>query len=104
MSYPRPSALALLSVAALFVFAPAASPQTLPMTPGDSPQQSAGPAPGGVQMNVSAPQAEVLQSERIGTSGPSVTQPPLEGPIDPDTYICGRGYVFDLNFWGAQNF
>src|SRR5439155_24235227 len=29
---------------------------------------------------------------------------PLEEPLDPAKYICGRGDTFELNFWGAQNF
>src|SRR4051794_2846807 len=29
--------------------------------------------------------------------GPSYA---AELPIDPDTYICSRGDVFELNFWG----
>lgn len=45
---------------------------------------------------------EVLQPERSGSStGSSVT---LEGPLNPDKYVCGRGDVFELNFWGPQNF
>jgi protein involved in polysaccharide export with SLBB domain len=28
---------------------------------------------------------------------------PLEEPLDPKTYICGRGDSFELNFWGQQN-
>ena len=28
---------------------------------------------------------------------------PLEAPIDPQTYICGAGDQFQLNFWGRQN-
>lgn len=28
----------------------------------------------------------------------------LEKPIDPATYLCGPGDVFELNFWGRQNF
>ena len=27
----------------------------------------------------------------------------VEHPIDPDTYICGQGDEFQLNFWGPQN-
>ncbi len=45
---------------------------------------------------------------------PEVERPPLpapmprddvalEEPLDPDSYICGRGDVFELNFWGQQN-
>src|SRR5437764_12427715 len=29
---------------------------------------------------------------------------PLEGPLDPERYLCGAGDVFELIFWGAQNF
>ena len=45
---------------------------------------------------------DVLGSERGAASPP----PPLsiEHPIDPETYICGAGDVFDLEFWGVQNF
>lgn len=34
-----------------------------------------------------------------------VPPPPLsiEHPIDPQTYICGPGDVFELDFWGSQN-
>jgi polysaccharide biosynthesis/export protein len=38
---------------------------------------------------------------------PPIAQPAavaLEGPLDPDRYLCGPGDVFELNFWGAQNF
>ena len=38
---------------------------------------------------------------------PAIAQPvavALEGPLDPDRYLCGPGDVFELNFWGAQNF
>ena len=28
---------------------------------------------------------------------------PLEAPIDPETYVCGAGDEFQLNFWGRQN-
>jgi polysaccharide export outer membrane protein len=27
---------------------------------------------------------------------------PVEQPIDPDTYLCGPGDVFQLDFWGQQ--
>jgi polysaccharide export outer membrane protein len=47
---------------------------------------------------------EVMQAER-GVINPQTTPTfPLEEPLDPDKYICGRGDVFELNFWGAQNF
>jgi protein involved in polysaccharide export with SLBB domain len=46
---------------------------------------------------------EVLAAEASATS--SITPPvSLEQPIDPDKYVCGPGDVFELNFWGPQNF
>jgi protein involved in polysaccharide export with SLBB domain len=30
--------------------------------------------------------------------------PPLDEPVDPDTYVCGTGDVLQLDFWGLQNF
>jgi protein involved in polysaccharide export with SLBB domain len=30
--------------------------------------------------------------------------PPLDAPLDPDSYVCGPGDVLDLNFWGIQNY
>ena len=48
-------------------------------------------------------EAEQQKPERL----PAIAQPAavaLEGPLDPDRYLCGPGDVFELNFWGAQNF
>src|SRR5689334_12301152 len=28
----------------------------------------------------------------------------IEQAIDPETYVCGPGDVFELNFWGPQTF
>src|SRR5207302_5870641 len=63
-------------------------------------------APGAaVPMQVAAPQdTEVLQAERPVINPGGVPTLPLEEPGDPDKYICGRGDVFELNFWGRQNF
>jgi polysaccharide biosynthesis/export protein len=63
--------------------------------PSGAPATAPGPtAPG---------EPEVVRGERALGSGGAPTVP-LEGPLDPDTYTCGRGDVFELNFWGAQNF
>src|ERR1041384_8180913 len=36
---------------------------------------------------------------------PSVLSPlSLEHPVDPETYVCGPSDVFELDFWGSQNF
>lgn len=52
---------------------------------------------------VTGPTGEVIQSDApLGI----VQTPPasLEQPIDPNTYVCGPGDVFQLEFWGQQNF
>ena len=56
-------------------------------------------------MTVKLPDAaEVVGSER-GVINPQVTPTfPLEEPLDPNKYVCGRGDTFELNFWGQQNF
>jgi protein involved in polysaccharide export with SLBB domain len=74
----------------------------------------------GAQRPVSEPGASITMPVIRGPSDPEVlavperapppTQgqgpPPLpmEAPVDPDRYLCGRGDIFELNFWGAQNF
>lgn len=58
-----------------------------------------------VPMSVTGPSdPEVLQAERPATNPYVVPILPLEEPLDPDKYICGRGDLFELNFWGRQNF
>jgi protein involved in polysaccharide export with SLBB domain len=47
---------------------------------------------------------EVLHNERAGTESPNAPSYPTEGPIAPEKYICGEGDIFELNFWGRQNF
>jgi polysaccharide export outer membrane protein len=49
-------------------------------------------------------EAEPATPERPGTTASRPTAVPLEEPIDPDKYVCGSGDVFELNFWGRQNF
>ena len=67
---------------------------------GDSSRSSA-PAP---SVTLHPAENEMLQPER-GAATPTPQPPiPLEAPIDPRVYVCGRGDVFDLNFWGQQNF
>src|SRR5438128_1516514 len=59
----------------------------------------------GVPMSVTVPsETEVLQAERPVINPTAVPTLPLEEPLDPDKYICGRGDIFELNFWGRQNF
>src|SRR5260370_19831132 len=57
------------------------------------------------QMSVAVPSDTwVVQAERPVINPSAVSTLPLEEPIDPDKYICGRGDIFELNFWGRQNF
>jgi protein involved in polysaccharide export with SLBB domain len=46
---------------------------------------------------------EVLGAESSATSA-TAAPISLEEPINPDTYVCGPGDAFELNFWGRQNF
>jgi protein involved in polysaccharide export with SLBB domain len=52
---------------------------------------------------VTPPAEEVLGAEAAASSSGAAPLP-LEQPIDPNTYVCGPGDVFELNFWGQQNF
>ena len=58
---------------------------------------------GSINIPVTSGATEVMGAEREGSSS-SPAPTPLEGPIDPNTYVCGPGDVFELNFWGQQNF
>ncbi|HYR49304.1 MAG TPA: SLBB domain-containing protein [Candidatus Eisenbacteria bacterium] len=58
-----------------------------------------------VPMPVAVPSdTEVLQAERPVINPYAAPTLALEEPLDPSKYICGRGDVFELNFWGRQNF
>ncbi len=37
-------------------------------------------------------------------SQPAFELPPVDEPLDPETYVCGPGDRLQLNFWGIQNF
>jgi polysaccharide biosynthesis/export protein len=86
-------------LAVLFVFVPLSGhAQSFPASPGGD--VSGG---GGAKIPVSAPtEKEVLNAEAevASTKAAPVS---LEQPIDPNTYICGPGDVYELNFWGKQN-
>jgi polysaccharide biosynthesis/export protein len=60
-------------------------------------------ASGTTSIPVSSGNTEVMAPETVPTS--SVSAPTsVEQPIDPEQYVCGAGDVFELNFWGQQNF
>src|SRR5687767_3870279 len=71
------------------------------------PQSPSAPTPldgnGGSKIPVTAGQTEVLGAEASAASS-AAAPVSLEEPIDPAKYICGPGDVFELNFWGQQNF
>jgi protein involved in polysaccharide export with SLBB domain len=91
-----------------------ASAQQLPY-PMESDPRSAGGDPrsagGGPKIPVTLrPGSEILGGD-MGVLVPPPglfpsESPPLsiEHPIDPETYVCGPGDVFVLDFWGSQNF
>lgn len=67
----------------------------------DPPRTATGPT----QTPVNIPKdTEVMQTERVAPLPQGPVTVPLEEPLNPDKYICGRGDVFDVNFWGQQNF
>ncbi len=59
---------------------------------------------GTTRIPVAAPDDEVLDGlDTHGREAPPAAIS-IEHPIDPATYVCGPGDVFELNFWGRQNF
>lgn len=80
---------------------PLSGPRREPERPSESGDESGTPAPMTVRL---PPETEVVGQER-GVINPQLTPTfPLEEPLDPKKYICGRGDTFELNFWGQQNF
>src|SRR5690349_7243469 len=45
-----------------------------------------------------------LSAQQSPRSPVPETTAPIDEPVDPDKYVCGPGDVFELNFWGLQNF
>jgi protein involved in polysaccharide export with SLBB domain len=67
------------------------------------PEPTPGPSESTTKIPITGPAAEVMSAEGTGvTTMPAPIS--LEHPIDPNTYVCGPGDVFELNFWGQQNF
>ena len=78
-------------------------------------QESPSPVPGAALPPLE-PEAAQRDRERVADRdraldrerpAPGTSQPlpvALEAPLDADRYVCGAGDVFELNFWGAQNF
>jgi len=57
-----------------------------------------------IDMPITVPgETEVVDPEKPRQAAAPATIP-LEAPIDPTAYICGPGDLFELHFWGRQNF
>jgi protein involved in polysaccharide export with SLBB domain len=99
----RRTAVALVAITS----AASAQPVTGPMT-GPAPSESR-PANEGTKIPVTMrPGGEVLGDEGVGRelvlpTTPTIPPVSVEQPIDPETYVCGPGDVFELEFWGSQN-
>ena len=94
----RRTVAALLAMTALVAAQP--FPDPLDTQKAGPPTSSAGDA----RIPITGPgNPEVMGAEGAAVS---TTPPPIsiEQPIDADAYICGPGDVFELNFWGQQNF
>jgi polysaccharide biosynthesis/export protein len=94
------TSVAVVTIVALAHVA-VAQPLLDPTRPESAPATSNG---GGAKIPVVGPRStEVMAAEASGaTIAPA--QVALEEPIDPNQYICGPGDVFELEFWGQQNF
>src|SRR5690242_16514294 len=81
-------------------FAIAQSGPSVPESPANDPRLSGA---GTTKIPIAMPgSTEVMGAETAATSAPPATIA-LEHPIDPDSYVCGAGDTFELNFWGQQN-
>jgi protein involved in polysaccharide export with SLBB domain len=75
----------------------AAQPLRTPVSSEDSK-----PEAGETRMPIALPgSGEVLGGNLAAPPPPPVS---VEQPIDPAAYVCGAGDVFELDFWGTQNF
>lgn len=98
----RRTAIALVAITGI------ASAQPLPSDPRslDGEPRSTG---GGPKVPITLrPGGEVLGGDTVAPGSPPGLVPPepplsIEHPIDPETYVCGPGDVFELDFWGSQN-
>jgi polysaccharide biosynthesis/export protein len=89
-------------LAALF-FADSRETRAQPATILGEPVQADAKGASTTKIPVTTGATEVLAAEGLGISAAS-TAISLEEPIDPEKYVCGPGDVFELNFWGQQNF
>ena len=82
-----------------------ASAQPLPSDPRSAEDNRRSPSAGPTVPITVRPGGDVLGRDIIPPLGVAPSEPPpsIEHPIDPKTYACGPGDVFELDFWGSQN-
>jgi protein involved in polysaccharide export with SLBB domain len=95
--------IAVLAVASWLIASPRLTGAQPVLAQDPFPQEGRG-SPSTTRIPVTMPASpEVLGTDAsvVAPPGPSIS---VEEPVDPDQYTCGPGDVFDLNFWGPQNF
>jgi protein involved in polysaccharide export with SLBB domain len=75
---------------------------SLPTDRSSSSADSRSPARAG--SDPATPREMETEREERPFAPPSFATTAVDAPIDPEQYVCGPGDVFELDFWGAQNF
>src|SRR5438874_586638 len=101
----RRTTVALVAITSVATAQPLPDPRTPAPSPSDPRPTSSEPRipitlrPGEV-LGGDAANSAVVGGERVVPAQPPLS---IEHPIDPETYFCGPGDVFELDFWGSQN-
>jgi len=97
----RTLALALAFSPTLW-WGPAVWAQAITAAPvaGAPPASTSTSAGTGTALELTIPSSDLQPEARSRTPA---NPPPVDAPIDPATYVCGPGDVFELNLWGLQN-
>lgn len=75
--------------------------QQLPDAPANDPRLNGAAT---TKIPVTMPGGTEVMGAEDAASSTAAAAIALEQPLDPDTYTCGPGDAFELNFWGQQNF
>ena len=94
-----------LSLLVLLLVGGTARAQQLPTLPGGmTDPRREGDGGDSTRIPVRTSDTEVLGETSGSSQGGARGDRPIEAPVDPNLYICGPGDVFELDFWGQQNF
>jgi polysaccharide export outer membrane protein len=103
---PKRAAIALVAMTSVATAQPIADPRSTANPQPEPPK----PSSSDPRIPITVRPGEVLggdmtSSQVAGSDRILASQPPLsiEHPIDPKTYVCGPGDIFELHFWGSQN-